>query len=170
MTPILKLEVAPLKIYNFKFQWSIVFRQTKINQGSYYSLIQRFETDFLLMFSVESQPQNSELKNNPENFQRCEYHQFNRVRCTINRSHSTPCEKAEFEHLQIFPGHCLDLFSVCEWQDLSFTYQKSEKTTYLDNLVFSAFSVLWGTVKKSGLKSDPRQTLPGECAGESVTK
>ena len=92
------------------------------------------------------------------------------VRCTINRSHSTPCKKAEFEHLQIFPGHCLDFFSVCEWQDLSFTYQKSEKATYLDNLVFSAFSVLWGTVKKSGLKSDPRQTLPGECTGESVTK
>ena len=62
-----------------------------------------------------------------------------RVRCTINRSHSTPCKKAEFEYLQIFPGHCLDLF-------------------------------LWGTVKKSGLKSDPRQTLPGQCAGESVTK
>ena len=32
------------------------------------------------------------------------------VRCTINRSHSTPCKMAEFEHLQIFPGHCLDLF------------------------------------------------------------
>ena len=33
---------------------------------------------------------------------------YTRVRCTINRSHSTPCKKAEFEHLQIFPGHCLD--------------------------------------------------------------
>ena len=33
-----------------------------------------------------------------------------RVRCTINRSHSTPCKMAEFEHLQIFPGHCLDFF------------------------------------------------------------
>ena len=33
-----------------------------------------------------------------------------RVRCTINRSHSTPCKKAEFEHLQFFPGHCLDFF------------------------------------------------------------
>ena len=33
-----------------------------------------------------------------------------RVRCTINQSHSTPCKKAEFEHLQIFPGHCLDFF------------------------------------------------------------
>ena len=32
------------------------------------------------------------------------------VRCTINRSHSTPCKMAEFEHLQIFPGHCLDFF------------------------------------------------------------
>ena len=33
-----------------------------------------------------------------------------RVRCTINRSHSTPCKKAELEHLQIFPGHYLDFF------------------------------------------------------------
>ena len=33
-----------------------------------------------------------------------------RVRSTINRSHSIPCKKAEFEHLQIFPGHCLDFF------------------------------------------------------------
>ena len=32
------------------------------------------------------------------------------VRCTINRSHSTPCKNAEFEHLQIFPGHFLDFF------------------------------------------------------------
>ena len=37
-------------------------------------------------------------------------HRLNWVRCTINRSHSTPCKKAEFEHLQIFPGHCLDFF------------------------------------------------------------
>ena len=34
----------------------------------------------------------------------------NRVRCTIKRSHSTPCKKPEFEHLQIFPGHCFDFF------------------------------------------------------------
>ena len=33
-----------------------------------------------------------------------------RVRCTINRSHSTPCKKAEFKHLQSFPGQCLDFF------------------------------------------------------------
>ena len=32
------------------------------------------------------------------------------VRCTINRFNSTPCKKAEFEHLQNFPGHCLDFF------------------------------------------------------------
>ena len=50
--------------------------------------------------------------------------------------------KAEFEHLQIFLGHCLDFLSACERQDLSFINQKGEKTTYLDNLVFSAFSVL----------------------------
>ena len=41
-----------------------------------------------------------------------------------------------------FSRTLLGLFSACEWQDMSFTYQKSEKTTYLDNLVFSAFSVL----------------------------
>ena len=92
------------------------------------------------------------------------------VRCTINRSHSTPCKKAEFEHLQIFPGHCLDFFLPVSGKICHSPIKKSEKTAYLDNLVFSAFSVLWGTVKKSGLKSDQRQTLPGECAGESVTK
>ena len=31
------------------------------------------------------------------------------VWCTINRSYST-CKKAEFEHLQILSGHCLDFF------------------------------------------------------------
>ena len=94
-----------------------------------------------------------------------------RVRCRIHRSHSTPCKKAEFEHLQFFQDIAWTFFSACEWQELSFTYQKSEKTsTYLDNLVFSAPSVLWGTVKKFRLKSDRRHTLPRECAGESVTK
>ena len=44
-----------------------------------------------------------------------------RVRCTINRSHSTTCKKAEFEHLQIFQDIAWP-FSACEWQDLSFTY------------------------------------------------
>ena len=83
------------------------------------------------------------------------------IQLHVKRQNSSICK---------FSRTLLGLLSVCEWQDLSFTYQKSEKTTYLDNLVFSAFSVLWGTVKKSGLKSDPRQTLPGECAGESVTK
>ena len=92
------------------------------------------------------------------------------VRCTINRSHSTPCKKAEFEHLQIFPGRCLYFFLSVSGKICHSPIKKSEKTTYLDNLVFSASSVLWGTVEKSGLKSDPRQTLPGECAGESVTK
>ena len=42
--------------------------------------------------------------------------------------------------------------------------------TYLDSLVLSAFSVLWGTVKQFRLKSHRRHTLAGECAGESVTK
>ena len=79
-------------------------------------------------------------------------------------------QKAEFEHLQIFPGHCLDFFLPVSGKICHSPIKKSEKTTYVDKLVFSAFSVLWGTVKKSGLISDPRQTLPGECAGESVTK
>ena len=84
------------------------------------------------------------------------------IQLHVKRQNSSICN--------FFQDIAWTFFSVCEWQDLSFTYQKSEKTTYLDNLVFSAFSVLWGTVKKSGLKSDSRQTLPGECAGESVTK
>ena len=33
-----------------------------------------------------------------------------RVRCTIKRPHSTPCKKAKFKHLRIFPGHCFDFF------------------------------------------------------------
>ena len=32
------------------------------------------------------------------------------------------------------PLTMLGFFSASEWQDLSFTFQKSEKTTYLDNL------------------------------------
>ena len=72
------------------------------------------------------------------------------VRCTINRSHSTPCKKAEFEHLQIFSGYCLDFFSACEWQDLSFIYRKSEKTTYLDNLVSQHSPFFEGQSKNSG--------------------
>ena len=32
------------------------------------------------------------------------------VRCTINRSHSTPCKNAAFEYLQICSGHCFDFF------------------------------------------------------------
>ena len=91
------------------------------------------------------------------------------VRCTINRSHSTPCKKAEFEHLQIFPGHCLAFFLSVSGKICHSPIKKVKRQPTF-NLVFSAFSVLWGTVKKSGLKSDPRQTLPGECAGESVTK
>ena len=79
---------------------------------------------------------------------------------TINRSHSTPCKKAEFEHLH-FCRTLLGLFCACERQDLSFTFQTSENTTYLDNLVFSASSILWGTVKKFRLKSNRRHTLPG---------
>ena len=88
-------------------------------------------------------------------------HLIGPIQLHVKRQNSSICK---------FPRTLLGLFSVCEWQDLSFTYQKSEKTTYLDNLVFSAFSVLLGTVKKFGLKSDLCQTLPGECAGESVTK
>ena len=65
-----------------------------------------------------------------------------RVRCTINRPHSTPCKKAEFEHLQIFPGHCLDFSLPVSGKICHSPIKKSEKTTYLDNLVFSPFSVL----------------------------
>ena len=93
-----------------------------------------------------------------------------RVRCTINRSHSTPCKKGRIRASANCYKLLLGLFSASEWQNLSFTYQNSEKATYLDNLVFSVFSVLWGTVKTFRLKSHRHHTLPGECAGESVTK
>ena len=95
----------------------------------------------------------------------------NGVRCTIiiNRSHSTPCKKAEFEHLQIFPGHCLDFFLSVSGKICHSPIKKVKRQPTLI-ISFSEFSVLWGTVKKSGLKSDPCHTLPGECAGESVTK
>ena len=39
-------------------------------------------------------------------------HPLHWARCTINRSHSTPCKKAEFEHLQICSGYCLDFFCL----------------------------------------------------------
>ena len=58
-----------------------------------------------------------------------------RVRCTTNRS--IPCKKAEFEHLYFFFRTMLGFFSASEWQDLSLIFQKSEKTTYVDNLVYS---------------------------------
>ena len=88
-----------------------------------------------------------------------------RVRCTINRSHSTPCKKAEFEHLQIFPGHCLDFFLSVSGKICHSPIKKVKRQPTL----MISFSQR-GRVKKSWLKSDPRQTLPGECAGESVTK
>ena len=84
------------------------------------------------------------------------------IQLHVKRQNSSICK--------FFQDIAWPFFFACEWQDLSFNYQKSEKATYLDNLVFSAFSVLWGTVKKFRLKSDRRHTLPGECAGESVTK
>ena len=93
-----------------------------------------------------------------------------RVRCTINRSHSTPCKKAEFEHLQIFPGHCLDFFLSVSGKICHSPIKKVKRQPTLI-ISFSQHSPFFGgTVKKSGLKSDPRQMLPGECAGESVTK
>ena len=88
-----------------------------------------------------------------------------RVRCTINRSHSTPCKIGRIRASANFSRTLLGLFSVCEWQDLSFTYQKSEKTTHLDNLVFSAFSVLWGTVKKSGWNPTRVRSYLGSAPG-----
>ena len=48
-------------------------------------------------------------------------------------------------------------------------FKKSEKATFLDNLV-SQHSSFFGGQPKIRLKSDQRHTLPGECVGESVTK
>ena len=59
--------------------------------------------------------------------------------CKINRSHSIIWIKAGFKPLQIFTGH---------WLGLRPNVSISERTTYLDNFNFSAFSVLWWTVKQ----------------------
>ena len=61
-----------------------------------------------------------------------------RVWFTINRSHSTACKKTVFKPLNIFCGHCLDFFLSVSDKIWHSPFQKSEKTTYLDNLVFSA--------------------------------
>ena len=60
---------------------------------------------------------------------------------------SNPC-KTQFSSLCIFLEHCL-YFLAWEWQDLPFAFTKSEKTNFLDNIVFSRFSALWEAVKKS---------------------
>ena len=53
------------------------------------------------------------------------------VRCTINQSHSTPCKNKNWSICIFFRTMLGFFFSVCEWQDLLFTFQKSEKTTHL---------------------------------------
>ena len=92
------------------------------------------------------------------------------VRCTINRSHSTPCKKAEFEHLQFFSGHCLDFFLPVSGKICHSPSKKGKRQPSLI-ISFSQHSPFFeGQYKKFRLKSDRRHTLPGECAGESVTK
>ena len=77
---------------------------------------------------------------------------------------------AEFEHLQIFPGHCLDFFLSVSGKNCHLPIKKVKRQPTLI-ISFSQHSPFFGEQsKKSGLKSDLRQTLPGECAGESVTK
>ena len=63
---ILKNAVCQLNIYNFKFKWSVVLRQTenKSERLNTISLIQHFED--------ESHPKNPDLRNNPENFHPCQ--------------------------------------------------------------------------------------------------
>ena len=54
-----------------------------------------------------------------------------RIRCTISRSHSNPCKKAEFEPLQFFSGHCFDFLLPVSGKICHSLIKKVEKTTYL---------------------------------------
>ena len=92
------------------------------------------------------------------------------VRCTTNRSHSTPCKKAEFEHLQTFSGHCLTFFLPVSGKTCHSPIKKVKRQSTLI-ISFSQHSPFFeGQSKKFRLKSDRRHTLPGECVGESATK
>ena len=74
--------------------------------------------------------------------------------------------KMHISSLCIFLQAIACLFSACEWQTLSFAFQKGERQPTL----IISFSDLWGAVKKFKLKSHWCHTLPGELARESVTK
>ena len=71
-----------------------------------------------------------------------------RVRCTINRSHSTPCKKAEFEHLQTFPGHCLDFFLSVSGKICHSPIKKVKRQPTLI-ISFSQYSPFFGEQSKN---------------------
>ena len=64
-TPILKLAVCPLNILNFNFNGQLFLDRLYINRKTYYNLP---NSGFWGWFSMESQPQNPDFRNNPENF------------------------------------------------------------------------------------------------------
>ena len=70
-----------------------------------------------------------------------------RVRCTTNRSHSTPCKKGRIRASANCYKLLLGLFSASEWQNLSFTYQNSEKEPTLI-ISFSQYSPFFGGQSK----------------------
>ena len=83
----------------------------------------------------------------------------------MNRSHSTSCERQNSSIYNFFQDNAW-IFSACECQELSCTFQESEKATNLDNLFVAAFSVLCGTVKKFKLKSYRHISYLGSLLGK----
>ena len=95
-------------------------------------------------------------------------HNFLRVRCTINWSHPTPCKKAEFEYL--LSGQCLDFFLSVSVKIYHSPFKKLKRQPTLI-ILFSQHALFYeGQLNKFELKSDWHHMLPGEFAGESVTK
>ena len=68
-TPVLKLAVCPLNIYNFKLNDQLSLDRPNMNQRTYYNLS---NSAFWGWLSMESQPQDPEFRNDPENFHPCD--------------------------------------------------------------------------------------------------
>ena len=91
------------------------------------------------------------------------------VRCTINWSHSTPCKKAEFEHLQIFPGHCLDFFLPVSGKICHSPIKKVKRQPTLI-ISFSQHSPFFGEQSKNrGWNPTRVRRYLGSAPRESVT-
>ena len=88
-----------------------------------------------------------------------------RVRCTINRSHLTPCKTAEFGHLQIFSGHCLDFFLLVSGKICHSPIKKVKRQTTLI-ISFSQHSLFFEGQSKIQAEIRPASYVAlGVCRG-----